>query len=387
MTHRFLTNPLSITVLKRLFLLTVFFSLLLLTVRTTHAYDNDTHFWLTYYLAVKSGYTHIQATQIASATISVDFDDNTDPITPRAFSITDVKDFMQNVRARLHALPKRNEVEEKCRNRKFNWIFNWRNECEIENDAQIQSCKDDLVLRGQNELWNKVKDKKDNPGVFFHYLQDKYAHRNFRSYWGHACYLRIDFLASDPDKADKMARETVNYLREFMRLRWPERQLPPEPDWQEVGATLKKLIDANPSVGIKGSPLLEAMTTSPITNPVEFLNQFKRESLAAFNTRPDSSKARDIIVDALKLSTARVPNIWMYDLKKSGEPNERTTAFILKYKLSDSNQDPMTRPTADEIENLPKDRHEAPPNQENKLVCLPWQVVEFEVVEAPPCRT
>lgn len=386
MTHLSLTNPLSIAVLKKLFLLTVFFSVLLFNARPTHGYDNDTHFWLTYYLAVKSGYTHIQATQIASATISVDFDDNTDPITPRAFSLTDVKDFMQNVRARLHALPKRNEVEEKCRQRKFNWIFNWREECEIEKNVQIQSCIDDLVLKGQNELWNKVKDKKDNPGVFFHYLQDKYAHRNFRSYWGHACYLRIDFLASDPVKADNMARETVKYLREFMRLRWPERQLPPEPDWQEGGAILKKLIEANPSVGIGRSPLLNAMTTSPITNPGEFLTQFKRESLAAFNTRPDSSKARDLIVDTLKLSTTKVPNIWLYDLKKSGEPNVRTTAHIARYELCNSDQDPWTRATADETKNLPRNRIDGPRNQENNRLCLPWEVVEFEVVEQPPCR-
>ncbi|MCW5959314.1 MAG: hypothetical protein KIS76_04075 [Pyrinomonadaceae bacterium] len=38
------------------------------------AYDDDTHFWLTYFLAVKAGYTRIQAAQIASAKTSVDTD-------------------------------------------------------------------------------------------------------------------------------------------------------------------------------------------------------------------------------------------------------------------------------------------------------------------------
>src|SRR6185436_6456513 len=53
------------------------------TPQTSSAYDNDTHFWLTYYLALRVGYTHIQATQIASANISVDFDSHTAPVLPR----------------------------------------------------------------------------------------------------------------------------------------------------------------------------------------------------------------------------------------------------------------------------------------------------------------
>jgi hypothetical protein len=56
--------------------------LIFLTPQITLAYDNDTHFWLTYYLALKAGYTKTQATQIASANISVDFDKDTEPLTP-----------------------------------------------------------------------------------------------------------------------------------------------------------------------------------------------------------------------------------------------------------------------------------------------------------------
>jgi hypothetical protein len=54
--------------------------------RNGQAYDNDTHFWLTYYLAIKTGYSPVQAAQIASADITVDLDRHTEPLLPLAAS-------------------------------------------------------------------------------------------------------------------------------------------------------------------------------------------------------------------------------------------------------------------------------------------------------------
>jgi len=58
--------------------------------QNNYAYDNDTHFWLTYYLAIKAGYSDVQATQIASANVSVDFDKDTQPVIARFNQIRDL---------------------------------------------------------------------------------------------------------------------------------------------------------------------------------------------------------------------------------------------------------------------------------------------------------
>src|SRR3990167_566636 len=55
--------------------------LLLLAVPwSAQAYDNDTHYVLTYYLARKVGFTMEQARQIASANVSVDAEPMTEPL-------------------------------------------------------------------------------------------------------------------------------------------------------------------------------------------------------------------------------------------------------------------------------------------------------------------
>src|SRR5436190_17027801 len=77
------------------------------------AYDNDTHFWFTYYLAVKAGYTPIQATQIASADVSVDYDEDTQPVLPAIETFGAFRhplNHFQYVRNRLHALPTKAEI-------------------------------------------------------------------------------------------------------------------------------------------------------------------------------------------------------------------------------------------------------------------------------------
>ena len=95
-----------VTVRKSLLLFCA--ALIFLAPQRTFAYDNDTHFWLTYYLAIKAGYSDIQATQIASADVGVDFDKDTEPVFPRFDSWKDwfhPLSHLQGVRIQHHALP------------------------------------------------------------------------------------------------------------------------------------------------------------------------------------------------------------------------------------------------------------------------------------------
>src|SRR3982751_4853871 len=98
---------------RKAFLLAVAIGSLLLLNGPARAYDNDTHFWFTYYLARKAGYTPIQATQIASADVSVDYDEDTQPVLPEISTFSAFRhplDHFQYVRNRLHALPTKSEI-------------------------------------------------------------------------------------------------------------------------------------------------------------------------------------------------------------------------------------------------------------------------------------
>ena len=91
--------------MKRLAKLTLLLALVVMPAARAAAYDNDTHFWFTYYLAVRAGYTPVQAMQIASADVSVDYDDDTQPVLPSLESLASLRhplDHFEFVRSRLH---------------------------------------------------------------------------------------------------------------------------------------------------------------------------------------------------------------------------------------------------------------------------------------------
>src|SRR5262249_4126432 len=94
-------------------LATIVACIILANTRFLWAYDNDTHFWFTYYLSIRAGYTPIQAAQIASADVIVDFDDDTQPVMPSIENLVSFRHPLQHfqyIRNRLHALPTRSEV-------------------------------------------------------------------------------------------------------------------------------------------------------------------------------------------------------------------------------------------------------------------------------------
>ena len=363
---------------KRTFQVSIIAIMIIFSASSVRAYDNDTHFWLTYYLARKTGYTHLQATQIASATISVDFDNDTEPITPAALS-------MQNVRATLHALPKVSEVNKECRSGKK---LDLREEADFEKSEEGQKCLDAIVLRRQEEFWNKVKEEKSNPGVFLHYLQDKHAHRGFRSIWGHGGYLRVDFLDSNREKAKEMARDTIYYLKEFMKVFAPEKTLPAEVDWVEIDHTMEQLFKANPSSGIEPSQLLIFVRDTKISNLKKLLQAAQDKGFQAFVIRPDSSKARDIIKQALNLNYCELPEIWLYDLRTSGNPRKNTTSINAVYKQKNSDENPFDRPLMNENQNLEKDDEDKETKKkEGKRLFLPWHIVNHDIAEIPLCTS
>src|SRR5262249_55412735 len=73
----------------------------LISADRVQAYDNDVHYVFTYYLARKLGYTRSQAHQVASADVSVDLDEHTEPLQKKA--VGSLHESAQPPRIKFHA--------------------------------------------------------------------------------------------------------------------------------------------------------------------------------------------------------------------------------------------------------------------------------------------
>jgi len=235
------------------------------TPQTSFAYDNDTHFWLTYYLALKVGYTHTQATQIASANISVDFDSDTTPVlpNPQIRDLIRLNSHFSFVRLSYHALASKTDVKKLANPEVFYWWDPMK-----ETDENIKGVAKDLVANRKNKFWTETLSDKRNPGFFLHYLQDMFSHRDFKSFVGHAGYSGVDFLASDRSKAHDMTSETLKYLYFFREAVLKKNAGVKNPDElriedflspneiEEIKQTVESLCNVNDSKGIEPNGLV-----------------------------------------------------------------------------------------------------------------------------------
>ncbi len=309
----------SKSLLKSLILMIGLFYILSVNSRNIYAYDDDTHFWLSYYLACKVGYTPKQAMLIASANISVDYGLETNPLFPHTIHPSDV-------RARLHALPSTKAVkkcrkEAKDRNPELKLQQNKR-----ALEEQVDICIKPMLDEEQSKLWI-VALNEGNPGVFLHFFQDRFAHRGFTSRLGHyrAGHLP-DFLSNDPDKTRKMVLETIYKLRDFMREHWhlSESALPPEPNIQEIMVVVDKFIERNSSI-IKLSPEYYEDWDWDVSDlkykEIKELRRQLGDSLLRPWKAPDSFVAFRIVFEALL--GVPIPKIWAYDLNSDGSLNRQ----------------------------------------------------------------
>ena len=365
------------------------------------AYDNDTHFWFTYYLAVKSGFTPMQATQIASADVSVDYDDDTQPVLPSISTFSAFRhplDHFQYVRNRLHALPTKSEIIRIAKLPKGYW---W--DPVVLTDPKVLAVAHELVAERKAEFWKDTVGKGENPGLFLHYLEDTYAHDGFASYVGHVGYYRIDFMASDRAKAERMAMMTLRYLIAF-REGWINKRpidqfehieeldlskyLKPA-DIADVKGAIGKFAEANPSKGVTANELVTewGKLSDKLQRELENVPppSFVRPTyyIAKEGPSPDSYRARAVVMEILKLRDADTPYIWVYDLKDSGDPAAQTANEAFVYKTRDLNVARTNYTSDDEKEN--KQRRKIYDAAE-KRQCMPFKLVATTVMTVPLCK-
>lgn len=340
------------------------------TPQTSFGYDNDTHFWLTYYLARKAGYTNVQATQIASANVSVDYDPDTEPVLAK---FNHWRDFFQpishfqNVVDTFHALPSKVYVNI---NAKVNNDFWW--DPTFETESHIQDEADKSVRCTKDKFWGKTILYETNPGVFLHYEQDVYAHKKFKSWIGHGGYYYVDFLASNPAEAERMALNSLKYLiihRKYqaekkLNSKFLKTKNVDDIDINDFAAqndiSLKDIIDIKNTVErfVNENSILDKRAkivngykyaeTSIIEKWRNFSHEKKKRHYKlipltyipdlwrnkTMQPTPNSCKARNIVKEELKILDKELPHIWRFDLKNSREDYlERTNtnqAFVYK---------------------------------------------------------
>jgi len=131
----------------------------------TGKYSVDVHLYLTDVLAQAAGYSRRQAHQIAEADENIDVNPKTNPLNPFNFGA------------------------------RRDWHFT----------SQAR----------RDELWGKFEESRNltDLGSFFHPEQDSYSHKGFGWFFGHLfAGHEPDITKNDPEKADNMAKDTLDKL-------------------------------------------------------------------------------------------------------------------------------------------------------------------------------
>ena len=367
---------------------------------TVMAYDNDTHFWFTYYLAVEAGYTPIQATQIASADVSVDYDDDTQPVLPSLESLASFRhplDHFQYVRNRLHALPMKSEVMLLASLPDGYW---W-NPLLI-TDPKTLTAAHAIVEQRKKVFWADTLADGRNPGVFLHYLEDTFAHDGFASYIGHAGYYRVDYMASDKPKAERMAFTVLKYLIAFREVVVNGKPAAKFADPEgltlvlymnvrktaDIRVAIQRFCDANPSTGVVPNDLVKEWSKLSEKDRHDRNNvpppTFFKPFFTAMNDgpSPDSARAREAVLNLFNLRRDQLPLIWVYNLKDTGETEKDFADEAYVYKERDLTKFPAKFNSDDEKANKDKKKiYDKAGNRE----CLPFKLLAGTVMDVPVC--
>lgn len=218
------------------------------------AYDVEAHYAWTYYLALHVGYTPRQAFQVASATVGIDGDVDTEPLegvgpAHVVFGASRREVFLLyragrvelapnlrivNVWSRLHAF-----AENRLVGSARTLPVSAPSEAEIARVPDVQATRE----ANQRALWELARTER-NPGPFLHFLQDSFAHGPYDNLRGHALHGHApDFLSHRPSLSWQMTQRTVTALRDFLPIVGGR---PRAPNMVRIREVFDRMIAANP---------------------------------------------------------------------------------------------------------------------------------------------
>lgn len=212
------------------------FTLLAMACGAAFAYDNDTHYVLTYYLARKVGFTIEQARQIASANVSVDVEPGTEPL--QVGQVINPNGDAQTPRILFHAFPDTRLYDD------YYARYLAAGADKTDADLRAKEFARDKVAARQRLLWDRGL-RSGNPGQYLHFFQDTYSHDIYWSSAGHVHGGHApDFISLDLEKALRMAQASVGALQQFMQACMQRESAPV--DFVEVQRVVRKLGEINP---------------------------------------------------------------------------------------------------------------------------------------------
>jgi hypothetical protein len=199
------------------------------------AYDNDTHYCLTYFLARQIGYTPKQAHQIASGAVAVDLSPATEPLqVPKTLANDPIA---SEIRANFHAFADSAVYDRVEKARLANG--------DSEAAAAMKATEAARATRDarQNALWQQGL-QSGNCGVYLHFFQDIYCHGQYWSYLGHPFKGHLpDFMSYDVESARSMVWDVITELSSFMHLRLARE--PAKLDSYKVDTLFHRLLAVN----------------------------------------------------------------------------------------------------------------------------------------------
>ncbi|MBW2258535.1 MAG: hypothetical protein JRI25_28640 [Deltaproteobacteria bacterium] len=217
----------------------------LLMPRVAHAYEADTHYAWTYYLALHAGYTYRQAYQVASGTFAIDMDPDTGPMGPHAqeralTSLTNPEtglphDTTASLWRTFHCFVPRALEDPSLRpsgagQRGPVTIYFWSlTPTEVgvladfvQNPLPYIGWASDFggdVATARDNYYGRLHalaEGERNPGPSIHYAQDCYSHHEFTDVRGHFIAGHApDWLGYKPDRAKPLTDVTLDILSGF----------------------------------------------------------------------------------------------------------------------------------------------------------------------------
>ncbi len=324
-------------------------------------YYDDVHYALTYYMARKSGFTAIQAYRIASVCVSVDYDEDTEPVQKLGQFLQTLKlsdSIAQAPRFSFHAM---RDVREHPKS--------------VGKGEDAAAAQGD-VSRQLDSLFTSSLHSEGNLGAFLHALQDEMPHRGYGTAWGHwpvevgaveeyaGHGLPIggttDWISYREFDVVTGAQKSSSYMRRFLEKVSPHQLYRPY-DENAFSRLVAKLAQANPfpkplDTEFKRSQYVQRYSSmaeilgynvnlrtvrSRMANPVEMEKLSQQLSIGISEpdfwkhvTGPDVKKAISIVDQALKEQGFEdmVPSVHhSYDLDAKGRLSDRTSLdqFVL----------------------------------------------------------
>jgi len=213
--------------------------------RTARAYEADTHYAWTYYLALHAGYTYRQAYQVASATFAIDMDPDTGPMGPHAQerALTSLvspeqglpHDTTASLWRTFHCFVPASREDPALRPQGagqrgpllvYFWSLapsNWSVLADFLVDPlPFIGWASDVggdVAAARYDFYGRLRDlavKERNPGPSIHYAQDCFSHHEFTDIRGHFVAGHApDWLGYKPERAKPLTDVTLDILTGF----------------------------------------------------------------------------------------------------------------------------------------------------------------------------